>query len=147
MIIAASKFAFPVIAASLLVTVAASDAAPKSRAIENTEDLRKACSSPRDSVEERECLVYIEGATDMMQLIGKDVTSPGAGSERDGRLLPYSACDLPDVDQMRIAFLKWSQDKPYLLKVDPVVGIWQSISFGWHCKARSNPIAVPHEPQ
>jgi hypothetical protein len=144
---ASSRFALPVIAASLLVSPAASHADARSRAIENAQDLRKACTSPRESAEERNCLVYIEGVTDMMQLIGNDLTSAGGGSERDGRLEPYSACDLPDADHLRIAFLKWSQDKPYLLKVDPVVGIWQAISFGWHCKVSGSPIAPPHEPQ
>jgi hypothetical protein len=58
---AASNFAFPMIAASLVVTLTAGHAAPSSRVIETARDLRKACAFPRESAEERDCLAYIEG--------------------------------------------------------------------------------------
>jgi hypothetical protein len=121
-----------------------SDAAVAANSIKTTQDLRDACSSSEGSSALRDCLAYIKGVADMMQLIGIEAIDPNTSPERDLGILPFSACNLPDENEIRVAFLKWSQKKPALLKVDPVVGVWQSVSFGWHCAVKRDFEVLPH---
>ena len=130
--------------AGIVATLSASDAAAAAISIETTQDLRAACNSSEGSPELRDCLAYIKGVADMMRLIGVEATDPNTSAERDLGILPFSACNLPSESEIRIAFLKWSQKKPALLKVDPVVGGWQSVSFGWHCVVKRDLDVLPH---
>ncbi|HEX4860811.1 MAG TPA: hypothetical protein VFV07_06205 [Rhizomicrobium sp.] len=112
--------------------------------IKTTQGLRAACDSSEGSAELHDCLVYIKGVADMMRLIGVEATDPNTSPERDLGMLPFSACNLPEENEIRIAFLKWSRKNPALLKVDPVVGVWQAISFGWHCAVKRDFDVLPH---
>lgn len=95
-------------------------------------DLYNACQSS----DERSldiCDAYIQGIRDFLEGNGWGAYSRTVSADEQQVMLPYAACNVPNVEHIRRSFLDWISARPPRRSGFAAMTVWVVISQNWPC--------------
>ncbi|HYK78787.1 MAG TPA: Rap1a/Tai family immunity protein [Micropepsaceae bacterium] len=127
------------VSATILSIASITSASADQKTIKTVQDLYEACKSASNSVPLLICITYIQWVEDMMQLTGMVANDPHVSAQETRDIGPFAACNLPNTEQIRQAFISWADRSPNYRQSPSGMGVWQTISQKWSCPSKVLP--------
>jgi hypothetical protein len=102
--------------------------------INTVQDLNTSCNAPSTDIGAFTCLVYLKGVKDSAQTVGAAAMSSKGVLEMRIGLLPFAGCNLPNLMQVRTAFVSWAAKNPKKAQEPAAAGVLETIAQEWPCQ-------------